>query len=63
MNKIDILKEQFNEEMFERRANGIDTVSFEQYKKRREFIENFMNSTPDPESMADAVYHAEAGQY
>ncbi len=63
MTNTELLKEQYAEEMFERRANGIDTVSFEQWKKRREFIENFMNSTPDPEEIADAIHHAEARQY
>ena len=33
-----ILQEQYDEEMFERRANGIQTTSFAAWKKQKEII-------------------------
>lgn len=36
MSENEMLKEQFNEEMFERRANGIPTESFSVWKKKKE---------------------------
>jgi hypothetical protein len=58
MNKEQLLKEQFNEEMFERRANGIDTETFANWKRQkvamREFFNNWAAAQPDPESIAEA---------
>lgn len=52
-----LLQEQYSEEMFERRANGIDTVPFETWQKQREarrkFFEEWKNATPDAEDIAE----------
>ena len=52
-----ILREQYDEEMFERRANGIETESFEDWdlkrKARQSFFENWKNATPDAEDIAE----------
>jgi uncharacterized radical SAM superfamily Fe-S cluster-containing enzyme len=45
MNELQILKEQWSEQMFEARANGIETESFEDWNHKRmarmEFFESF----------------------
>jgi len=45
MNELEILREQWSEQMFEARANGIDTESFEDWNHKRmarmEFFESF----------------------
>jgi hypothetical protein len=38
MNELELLKEAYDEEMFERRANGIQTTSFDAWKKQKEII-------------------------
>jgi len=38
MNELELLKEAYDEEMFERRANGIQTTSFAAWKKQKEII-------------------------
>ena len=52
-----ILREQYDEEMFERRANGIETESFEDWdlkrKARQSFFENWKNATPHAEDIAE----------
>jgi len=55
MNELELLKEQFAEEMWERKANGIETESFEKWKARREFFQNWANANSDPESIAEAL--------
>ena len=45
MNELELLREQWSEQMFEARANGIDTESFEDWNHKRmarmEFFESF----------------------
>lgn len=45
MNELQLLKEQWSEQMFEQHANGIDTESFEDWNHKRmarmEFFESF----------------------
>jgi uncharacterized radical SAM superfamily Fe-S cluster-containing enzyme len=45
MNELQLLKEQWSEQMFEARANGIETESFEDWNHKRmarmEFFESF----------------------
>ena len=45
MNELELLKEQWSEQMFEQRANGIQTESFEDWNHKRmarmEFFESF----------------------
>ena len=52
-----LLQEQYSEEMFERRANGIETESFEDWdlkrRARQSFFENWKNATPDAEDIAE----------
>jgi hypothetical protein len=38
MNELELLKEQYAEEMWERRANGIETMSFSDWQKRKILI-------------------------
>ena len=52
---IELLKEQYAEEMWERRANGIETESFDKWKARREFFQNWAEANADPESIAEAL--------
>ncbi len=53
MSNTELLKEQYAEEMFERRANGFETESFESWKARKEatldYFQNVWNSTLDIE--------------
>jgi len=39
-----MLEEQYDEEMFERRANGIEIVSFSAWKKQKEIIANLFDN-------------------
>ena len=59
MNNLELLKEQYAEQMFEQRANGIPTISFEEWDMRRkarlEFFRNWNNATADSESIAEAM--------
>ena len=45
MNNLELLKEQYAEQMFEQRANGIPTISFEEWK----------NATPHAEDIAEGM--------
>jgi len=54
MTNIELLKEQYAEEMWERRANGIETESFDKWKARREFFQNWANANADAEDIAEA---------
>ena len=58
MNELQLLKEAYAEQMWERRANGIETESFEDWdikrKARLSFFENWKNAESDPESIAEA---------
>ena len=38
MSELELLKEQYDEEMFECRANGIETMSFSDWQKRKILI-------------------------
>ena len=53
-----ILREQYDEEMFERRANGIETESFEDWdlkrRARQSFFENWAKANADAEDIAEA---------
>ena len=57
MNNLELLKEQYAEQMFEQRANGIPTISFEEWYKRREarrkVFEEWKNATPHAEDIAE----------
>lgn len=57
-NETEFLKEQFAEEMFERKANGFATESFEDWNHKRmarmEFFNEWKNAESDPESIAEA---------
>jgi len=58
MNKELLEKESYNEQMCEQRANGIPTVSFEEWKRRNkahaEFFKKWKSAKADAESMAEA---------
>ena len=58
MNELQLLKEQWSEQMWEQRANGIETESFEDWnlkrKARLSFFENWKNASSDAESIAEA---------
>lgn len=58
MSNTELLKEQYAEEMFERRANGIETVSFDDWNLSRiarlKFFEEWKNAKADNESIAEA---------
>jgi len=58
MNELELLKEQYAEQMWERRANGIETESFEDWdlkrKARLSFFENWKNLVEHPENIAEA---------
>ena len=53
MKEIKFTKEAYAEEMWERKANGIETESFESWKARKEatldYFQNVWNSTLDIE--------------
>lgn len=55
---IDIEREAYNEQMWESRANGIPTISFDEWKKRnearRQFFENWKSLVEHPENIAEA---------
>ena len=55
MNELQLLKEQYAEEMWERRANGIETESFDKWKARREFFQNWANAKANAEDIAEAL--------
>lgn len=59
MNNLELLKEQYAEQMFEQRANGIPTTSFEEWYKKREarrkFFEEWKNATPHAEDIAEGM--------
>jgi len=55
MTNIELLKEQYAEEMWERRANGIETESFEKWKARREFFQNWAKANANAEDKAEAL--------
>jgi hypothetical protein len=59
MNELELLKEQWSEQMFEQRANGIETESFEDWNHKRmirmEFFNEWKNAKPDAESIAEAM--------
>jgi hypothetical protein len=59
MNELQLLKEQWSEQMWEQRANGIETESFEDWnlkrKARLSFFENWAKANSDPESIAEAL--------
>lgn len=42
--------EQYNEQMFERRANGLEAVPFEEWKERRERIRQLFFNEKEGES-------------
>jgi len=54
----DLEREAWAEQQFEARANGIPTVSFEEWKRRnearRQFFENWNSVKADAESRAEA---------
>ncbi len=43
MNNLELLKEQYAEEMFERKANGFATESFKSWKARKEATRDYFN--------------------
>ena len=55
---IDLQKEAWAEQQFEARANGIPTVSFEEWKRRnearRQFFANWNSAKADAEAIAEA---------
>ena len=55
---IDLEREAWAEQQFEARANGIPTVSFEEWKRikaaRKTFFENWKKASADAESRAEA---------
>jgi len=59
MNELELLREQWSEQMFEARANGIETESFEDWNHKRmarmEFFQNWAEANADPESIAEAL--------
>ena len=56
---IDLEKEAWAEQQFEARANGIPTVSFEEWKRiqaaRKTFFENWEKASADAEARAEAL--------
>jgi hypothetical protein len=58
MTELELLKEQWAEQQFEARANGIPTESFEDWdlkrRARQSFFENWKNASSDAESIAEA---------
>lgn len=58
MNELEILREQWSEQMWEQRANGIPTVSFEEWKARNkaraEFFSEWKRLVDHPENIAEA---------
>jgi len=58
MNELQLLKEQWSEQMWEQRANGIETESFEDWNHKRmarmEFFNERKNASSDAESIAEA---------
>jgi hypothetical protein len=58
MNELQLLKEQWSEQMWEQRANGIETESFEDWNHKRmirmEFFNEWKNAESDAESIAEA---------
>ena len=58
MNELELLKEAWAEQMFEARANGIETDSFEDWNHKRmarmEFFNEWKNASSDAESIAEA---------
>jgi len=59
MNELQLLKEQWSEQMWEQRANGIETESFEDWnlkrKARLSFFENWAKANADAEDRAEAL--------
>ena len=59
MNELQLLKEQYAEEMWERKANGIETESFDDWnlkrKARLSFFENWAKANADAEDIAEAL--------
>ncbi len=59
MNELQLLKEQWSEQMWEQRANGIETESFEDWnlkrKARLSFFENWSKANADAEDKAEAL--------
>jgi len=59
MNELELLREAWAEQMCEQRANGIETESFEDWNHKRmarmEFFNEWKNSKPDAESIAEAM--------
>lgn len=58
MTELELLKEQWSEQMFEARANGIETESFEDWdlkrRARQSFFENWAKANADAEDIAEA---------
>jgi ABC-type Fe3+-hydroxamate transport system substrate-binding protein len=59
MNELQLLKEQWSEQMWEQRANGIPTITFEAWlakkKATAEFFNEWKNAESDAESIAEAM--------
>ena len=59
MNELELLREQWSEQMFEARANGIETESFDDWnlkrKARQSFFENWAKANADAEDRAEAL--------
>ena len=59
MNELQLLKEQWSEQMWEQRANGIETESFEDWNHKRmarmEVFNEWKNASSDAESIAEAL--------
>lgn len=56
MSKEAELREAYNEQMFERRANGLGTVSFEEWKYHQEHMRRVLQQL-DAERQAKDVQH------
>ena len=58
MTELELLKEQWSEQMFEARANGIETEPFEDWdlkrRARQSFFENWAKANADAEDIAEA---------
>ena len=58
MTELELLREQWSEQRFEQRANGIDTESFEDWNHKRmarmEFFNEWKNATAHAEDIAEA---------
>jgi hypothetical protein len=56
---MSIEREAYNEQMWEQRANGIPTITFEEWlakkKATAEFFNEWKNAKPDAESIAEAM--------